>query len=194
MSHTTHRILSLLRLNAHGRNKIRHTNGVIIPKNDTIQNDFILQSTSSTPHTTLSIALSIMEAMPGGLGKRCHNDAFQDHVPMDWIPGAFVQCDPCGDHAELSRLSKAHLNRTSLLFAELEREVRAEREATWLARRARNFRDLRISAELAARFPMRTDDDEEKEDTHREDTVEGALRPEQPVAQPYAVKPQQLCY
>lgn len=127
-------------------------------------------------------ALRTLESMSGGLGKRCNNDAFEDHLAMEWIPGAGVQCDPCGDHTELARRSKAH--RTSLLFAELEREVRAEREATWLARRARNCRDLRISAELAARFPMRTDDDQQSEDTRGEDKVEEAQRAEQlvPVA------------
>ena len=96
---------------------------------------------------------------------------------MEWIPGAGVQCDPCSDHTELARRSKAH--RTSLLFEELEREVRAEREATWLARRARNFRDLRISAELAARFPMRTDDHQEREESQGEDKVQKEQRAEQ---------------
>jgi hypothetical protein len=106
---------------------------------------------------------------------------------MEWSPGAGVQCDPCGDHTELARRSKAH--RTSLLFAELEREVRAEREATWLARRARNFRDLRISAELAARFPLRTDDHQERKETNGEDKDEKEQRAEQLV-----LVEEKLCY
>ena len=76
-----------------------------------------------------------------------------------------------------------------MLFAELEREVRAEREATWLARRARNCRDLRISAELAARFPLRTDDHQERKETNGEDKDEKEQRAEQLV-----LVAEKLCY
>merc|ERR1711865_836058 len=42
--------------------------------------------------------------------------------------------------------------RTSLLFSELEREQNVEREAERQALQDRDFRELRISADLAARF------------------------------------------
>jgi len=48
--------------------------------------------------------------------------------------------------------------RTSLLFSELVREQNLQREAERQALQDRDYRELRISAELAARFPMCTDD------------------------------------
>jgi hypothetical protein len=44
--------------------------------------------------------------------------------------------------------------RTTVLYTELEEEVKEEREAARRALRVRCFQDLRISAELAARFPL----------------------------------------
>lgn len=70
-----------------------------------------------------------------------------------WFPGAGIPWSPFGETAVVERRTK-HM-RTTLLFTELEHEVTAEREAARRALHERCFRELRISAELAARFPLR---------------------------------------
>ena len=75
-----------------------------------------------------------------------------------WMPGAGIPLFPFGEPAEVKR--QKTLMRTSLLFSELEREMHHEREAFLLARRAHEWREIRLSAELANKFPMSTDKDE----------------------------------
>ena len=94
------------------------------------------------------------------LGKRKGEPEVAEEGGEDWwCPGACMPFYPFGDAGDVKRSTK--LMRTTLLFSALEQEVKAEREAANLAQRARGFRELRISAELAARFPMRFTDDEE---------------------------------
>ena len=69
-----------------------------------------------------------------------------------WFPGAGVPFHPFGEAEVVQRRAK-HM-RTTVLYTELQHEVTAEREAARRALRERCFRDLRISAELAARYPL----------------------------------------
>ena len=69
-----------------------------------------------------------------------------------WVPGAGVPFCLFGEAAVVERRAK-HM-RTTVLYTELEEEVKEEREAARRALRVRCFQDLRISAELAARFPL----------------------------------------
>ena len=93
------------------------------------------------------------------LGKRKGEPEVAEEGGEDWwCPGACMPFYPFGDAGDVKRSTK--LMRTTLLFSALEQEVKAEREAARLAQRARGFRELRISAELAARFPMRFTDEE----------------------------------
>lgn len=89
------------------------------------------------------------------LGKR---DALMMDVGLDfeWMPGAGIPFSPFGEAAEVERRSKAM--KTSLLFSQLEAEVDADAEAARTARHASDCREWQISAEIAARFPMRVDE------------------------------------
>lgn len=96
-------------------------------------------------------------AFGSALGKRAFDAV--DGEAMEWTPGDCQAGDPC----DAANASASKAQRTSLLFAELQTEMREEREAVRLAKRAHSFRELRISAELAARFPMRVTDDEDED-------------------------------
>ena len=94
------------------------------------------------------------------LGKRKGEpEVAEDGGEMWWCPGACMPFYPFGEAGDVKRSTK--LMRTTLLFSELEQEVKAERDAARLAQRARGFRELRISAELAARFPMLVTDEDD---------------------------------
>ena len=94
------------------------------------------------------------------LGKRKGEpEVAEEGGEMWWCPGACMPFYPFGEAGDVKRSTK--LMRTTLLFSELEQEVKAERDAARLAQRARGFRELRISAELAARFPMLVTDEDD---------------------------------
>ena len=100
------------------------------------------------------------ESRESVLGKRSAGAEAGAHSEEEaWFPSACLPFCPFGEPGEVER--RAKMMRTTLLFSALEHEVKAEREAARLAQRARWFRELRVSAELAARFPMRVTDDEE---------------------------------
>jgi len=90
-------------------------------------------------------------------------EAMDTDMDLDnWCPGQGIPCMPFGEPETVGRRIKTL--RTSLLFSELERDMEVEREAAHLALRANRLREERISADFAARFPMRlTDDDDQAE-------------------------------
>ena len=90
------------------------------------------------------------------LGKRSVREERQgvDDDDFEWTPGAGVRCYVHGEPEDAARRRK--ILRTSLLFMQLQKQV--SDAVRW--RHARDAREAKVSAEIAAKHPVRFPDDE----------------------------------
>ena len=104
-------------------------------------------------------------AVVWALGKRSEREqqwADDDCSDFEWSPGAGVPCFMLGTREAAVRRKK--ILRTSLLFMQLQKQV--SDAVRW--RHARDAHEVRVSAVIAAKHPVRFPDEETTHDEHEE--------------------------
>ena len=114
------------------------------------------------------------------LGKRRVREGRWDGDDFEWTPSAGVRCYMNGTPADAERRRK--ILRTSLLFMQLQKQV--SEAVRW--RHARDAREAKLSAEIAAKHPVRLPCDEPG-NAERADATETADAASECPAVPVAV-------